>query len=84
MTNTNAKKLTKIDKSVVFTAVVGSSMIESFARQAGDLALKLKNGSTYIYKGVDDVTVKGFTEAASKGKYFATNIKNKFVAEAAE
>lgn len=81
---TNTKTLTKIDKSVVFTTVTGSSLIASYARAAGDLALKFKNGGTYIYKGVPDTTYTALVEASSKGKYFATNIKNKFVAEQAE
>lgn len=81
---TNTKKLVKIDKSVKFTPVTGSSLIESYAREAGDLAVKLKNGSTYIYKSVDAATVTGFVNAASKGKYFGTNIRNKFTAEQAE
>ena len=81
---TNTKQLTKIDKSVTFTVVTGSSLIASYARAAGDLALKFKNGGTYIYKGVPDATVKALAEAPSKGKYFSTNIKNKFVAEEAE
>jgi len=81
---TNTKKLVKIDKSVQFTAVVGSSLIESYARRTGDLALKLRNGSTYIYKGVDATTFDGFVKADSKGKYFGSNIRNKFVAEQAE
>ncbi len=80
MTNTK----TKIDKSVTFTPVAGSSLIESYARAAGDLAIRLTNGSAYIYKNVDEVTYKGFLAAQSKGKYFGTSIKNKFTAEAAE
>lgn len=81
---TNTKKLTKIDKSVTFVNVTGSSLIASYARAVGDLALRFKDGRTYIYKGVDDATVKALADAASKGKYFTTNIKNKFVAEEAE
>jgi hypothetical protein len=81
---TNTKKLVKIDKTVTFIAVPNSSLIVSYARAAGDLALKLKNGSTYIYKGVDEKTFKGFVDAASKGKYFGASIRNKFVAEQAE
>ena len=81
MTNTT---MVKIDKSVKFTAVSGSSLIESYARATGDLALKLKNGSTYIYKSVDNKTYNEFLAAPSKGKYFSSNIRNKFVAELAE
>jgi hypothetical protein len=81
MTNTT---MVKIDKSVKFTAVSGSSLIESYARAAGDLALRLKNGTTYIYKNVDNKTFKGFLDADSKGHYFGTSIRNKFVAELAE
>lgn len=81
---TNTKTLVKINKDVTFTAVSGSSLINAYARQAGDLALKLRNGSAYIYKGVDEATFKGFVDAPSKGKYFGSNIRNKFVAEQAE
>ena len=81
---TNTKKLVKIDKSVKFTTVSGSSLIGSYARAAGDLALRLKNGSAYIYKGVDEATFKAFVAAPSKGKYFGTSIRNKFTAEQAE
>jgi len=83
MTNTK-KALTKISDKVTFTPVSGSSLVESYARASGDLAVRLKNGSTYIYKGVDEATVTGFVNATSKGKYFGTNIRNKFVAEQAE
>ena len=81
---TNTKKMVKIDKSVRFTSVSGSSLVESYAREAGDLALKLKNGATYIYKSVDNKTFNEFVGAPSKGKYFSTNIRDKFVAEQAE
>jgi len=81
---TKAKKLTKIHPSVVFTSVSGSSLMAGYAREAGDLAVRFKDGKTYIYKSVDDATVKGLAEAASKGKYFTSHIKNKFIAEQAE
>ena len=81
---TNTKKMVKIDKSVKFTTVSGSSLVESYARAAGDLALKLKNGATYIYKGVDNTTFSNFLAASSKGKFFSSNIRDKFVAEQAE
>lgn len=83
MTNTK-KALTQISKTVTFTPVQASSLVESYAHVGGDLAIRLKNGSAYIYKGVDNATVTGFINAASKGKYFGTNIRNKFVAEQAE
>jgi hypothetical protein len=81
---TNAKKLTKIDKSVQFTPLTGSSTIASYARTGKNLALKFKNGGTYLYNNIDDATVKAFTESTSKGKFFATNIRNKFTSEQAE
>jgi hypothetical protein len=81
---TNAKNLTKIHPSVVFTTVSGSSLVAGYAREAGDLAVRFNDGKTYIYKGVDDATVKAFAAASSKGKYFGTHIKNKFIAEQAE
>ena len=81
---TNTKKLTKIDKSVQFTSLTGSSLISSYARTGNNLALKFKNGGTYIYNNVDDATVKALAEASSKGKFFATNIRNKFTSEQVE
>jgi KTSC domain len=82
---TNTKKLVKINKNAVtFTPVTGSSIIESYARASNDLAVKLVSGATYIYKNVDQATVDGFVAAASKGKYFGANIRNKFTAEQAE
>jgi hypothetical protein len=82
---TNAKKLVQINKkAVTFTPVTGSSLIESYARATGDLAITLKSGQTYIYRNVDQATVDGFVAAASKGRYFGTNIRNKFDADQAE
>ena len=78
------KQLVKIQKTVTFTPVSGSSLIESYARAADDLAVRLKSGQTYIYKGVDQKTVDGFVAATSKGSYFGKNIRNKFTAEQAE
>lgn len=80
---TNAKKLTKIHASVVFTPVT-SSMMSGYARESGDLAIRFKDGKTYIYKSVDDATVQGLTESASKGKYFIKHIKSSFDVEQAE
>lgn len=48
---------------------------------SGDLILKFKNSGYYKYKDVDYDTYWAFEEAESKGKYFAANIKNKFVTE---
>lgn len=48
---------------------------------SGDLIVKFKNSGYYRYKDVDHDTYWGFEEAESKGKYFAKNIKNKFVTE---
>ena len=80
---TNTKTLVKIDKSITFTPVT-SSIIESYARAAGDLALRLKNGTAYIYKGVDEATFQDFLKAPSVGKFIASRIKPKFDAELAE
>jgi hypothetical protein len=80
---TNTKKLAKIGKSVAFTPVTGSSLVEGYARIGTDLALKFK-GSTYLYRGVPDVTYTDFVAADSKGKFFASSIRNKFVGELTE
>lgn len=81
MTNTNAKKLPKIDKTTKFTASPSSSLVESYARQGDDLILKLTGGSTYVYRNVDVKTFDDFVKASSKGKFFGAHIKNKFTAE---
>jgi hypothetical protein len=82
MTNTN--KLVKIDKNVKFTTIAGSSMLSSYAREAGDLAVEFKNGTKYIYEGVDQATVDGFVAAPSKGKFLNANIIPKFPSRKAE
>lgn len=79
---TNTKKV-KINKAIVFTPVV-SSMIKEYARANNDLALRLNNGSAYICKNVSDSVFNAFLKASSKGKFFSTDLKNKFVVEAAE
>ena len=79
----NTKKLVKLGKTVTFNPVVGSSLVEAYARTGSDLALKL-NGSTYLYRGVPEKTYTDFVAAESKGKFFASSIRNKFVAEQAE
>ena len=81
MANTNT--LVKISSSVKFTPVK-STMVESYAREAGDLAVKFNSGSTYIYKNVDDVTFTEFLNAPSKGKFISSKIKPKFDVEQAE
>ena len=81
MAKTNT--LVKIKDSVKFTPVK-STMVESYAREAGDLAVKFNSGSTYIYKGVDEATFQEFLKAPSVGKFIASKIKPKFTAELAE
>lgn len=77
-TNTLAK--------LAFTEVPGSSTIASFAQTGitpttvGDMFVKFINGNTYKYSGVDMKTFAELKESASKGKYFSSNIRNKFVA----
>ena len=48
---------------------------------AGDLILKFNNGGYYKYKDVPPDVFWEFYRADSHGKYFYTNIKNKFVTE---
>lgn len=76
--------LVKIDKLVEFTPVTGSSLIIAYARIAGDLAIKLVGKQTYLYKSVDQTTFENFVRSASKGTFFCTDIKPRFIAEQAE
>ena len=78
-----AQAAVKISSSVKFTPVK-STMVESYAREAGDLAVKFNSGSTYIYKNVDEATFQDFLKAPSVGKFIASKIKPKFDAELAE
>jgi hypothetical protein len=80
---TNTKKMVKIDKTATFVPVV-SSMFSSYARIGNDLALKFNNGGSYVYRGVDATTMESFVAAPSKGKFFASSIRDKFIAEQAE
>jgi hypothetical protein len=80
----NTKKMVKIDKTATFVPVVGSSLVSSYARIGNDLALKFNNGGNYVYRGVDVKTMESFVAAESKGKFFASSIRNKFIAEQAE
>jgi len=45
------------------------------------LIVEFKSGSKYRYRDVDSESVRKFVEAESKGKYFSSHIKDKFVTE---
>ena len=50
----------------------------------GDLCLQFKNGTIYKYKDVPVTIEEDMMNAESLGKYFLTNIKDKFVTEKVE
>ena len=62
---------------------VESSNIESYSwdankKSTGTMFLKFKNGRTYSYSKVPVDVFNAFISAESKGKYFSSNIRNKF------
>ena len=57
---------------------VESSTIKEIAHENDELYVKFTSGSTYRYKGVPKELFENLKGAESKGKFFATNIKNKF------
>jgi hypothetical protein len=70
------------EDSIVMISV-DSSSIASYAWDAkqksdGTLFLKFKNGLTYKYLNVSNEVFNGFVNAESKGKFFASSIRNKF------
>lgn len=46
--------------------------------QSNVMYVNFKNGSTYAYNGVDRKTFQKMQKAESTGKYFHSNIKNKY------
>jgi hypothetical protein len=62
----------------------GKGSVWNGIHDKGDLIVKFKNSGYYRYKDVDSDTYWEFHDAPSKGKYHATNIKNKFVVEKIE
>lgn len=56
----------------------------SYNKTDGDLFVQFKNGVIYRYKDVPCVTYEDLYNAASFGKFFTQNIKDKFVTEKVE
>lgn len=57
----------------------GSTMISGYGRMGkNDLVVKFRNGSHYKVEGAEDKILE-FEKATSKGRYFATEFKNKYV-----
>ena len=55
-----------------------------YTQKDGDLYLEFKNGTIYKYKDVPYAIGESLENAESFGKYFAANIKDKFVTEKVE
>ncbi len=63
-----------------FKAVVSSNIEGYLYRPANDMLLiAFKSGGTYAYEGVSSSTVSDFVNALSKGQFFQSNIKNRYV-----
>lgn len=60
---------------------VNSSQISyiGYEEDTKELFITFKNGSTYKYENVPEMTYKILLSSPSKGKYFADNIKNIYV-----
>jgi hypothetical protein len=55
-----------------------SSNIEAFEYADQNLTIKFRSGGTYTYQSVDSDTYEKFVLSESKGKFFHSDIKNKF------
>jgi len=57
-----------------------SSVIASMAYepQRGRLAIRFASGAAYVYEGVPEETWRKFQAAASKGRYFAAEIRDRY------
>ncbi len=67
--------------STKFTVIKkSSSAIEEvmFDATRGTTIVAMKNGSSYVYRGVSDSVVGSWMKAKSSGKFFQTKIKGKF------
>ena len=51
-----------------------------YLSQKSVLLIAFKSGGTYAYEGVPNVVEMDFVKASSKGKFFQTDIKDKYVA----
>ncbi len=60
---------------------VKSSNIAGYAYDASKqkLIIGFLKGTHYLYDNVPSSTVEGFKQASSKGSYFGSNIKEKFI-----
>lgn len=57
---------------------VESSNLRSVGYENGTLYVSFHSGSTYSYDGVPQSVYENLLNAPSKGKYFNTNIKNRY------
>lgn len=58
-----------------------STLIKELEYAGTDLNVTFQSGRTYQFKEVPETVAQGFTTAESAGKYFNTEIKNKFAYE---
>lgn len=71
--------------SVKSSTILEYSWSGSFIKgESGDLVIRFKNDKFYRYKDVPSNIFMDFASADSKGKYFATNIKDRFITEKIE
>lgn len=57
---------------------VESSAIEGIKHSGEQLVVYFTNGSTYVYSGVSEKVVEDFLAADSKGRYFISNVKDRY------
>lgn len=62
----------------VRTMKVDSSMINEVSYDNGNLTILFKTGGEYVYSGVPENIYNSFISAPSKGRYFLSNIKNRY------
>lgn len=78
----NLGRFYPVNSSLVSSYSYTFNLVEESA--AGDLLLRFKNGTIYKYKEVPDSVRVALINAESFGKFFATNIRDKFITEKVE
>ena len=63
---------------MMLMTAVQSRALASYGYEDGVLAIEMPNGHIYHYRDVPEKTMRAFTEAPSKGSFYAHEIKGQF------
>ena len=76
-------KVLGVDKNSIFVTIKDSSVIKavSYEKKLKRLNVTFSNGNVYTYSGVSYARFNNLVNNESVGKYFAKNIKGKYLSE---